>query len=48
MKRLVLLLVLTIMVPALSAAGATAHPLGNFTVNHLTQVSVDRDTVQLR
>jgi ABC-type nickel/cobalt efflux system permease component RcnA len=33
---------------ALSAADATAHPLGNFTVNHLTQVAVTNDSVQLR
>jgi len=33
---------------ALPAAEATAHPLGNFTVNHLTQVAVTDDRVQLR
>jgi len=27
---------------------AHAHPLGNFTVNHLTQVAVTDDTIQLR
>lgn len=33
---------------ALSAAEADAHPLGNFTVNHLTEVAVADDGVQLR
>ncbi len=30
------------------ATDANAHPLGNFTVNHLTQVGVSHDAVQLR
>ncbi len=47
-KRLVLLLVLALVVPILSAPAANAHPLGNFTINHLTQVGVTRDAVQLR
>jgi nickel/cobalt transporter (NicO) family protein len=33
---------------ALSATDAHAHPLGNFTVNHLTQVAVTGDAIQLR
>jgi nickel/cobalt transporter (NicO) family protein len=33
---------------ALSAADAQAHPLGNFTVNHLTEVAVSDTGVQLR
>jgi nickel/cobalt exporter len=33
---------------ALPAADADAHPLGNFSVNHLTQVAVTNDSVQLR
>jgi nickel/cobalt exporter len=33
---------------ALSAAEADAHPLDNFTVNHLTEVAVADDGVQLR
>jgi nickel/cobalt exporter len=31
----------------LSAAGASAHPLGNFTINHLTKLSVGRDAVHV-
>jgi ABC-type nickel/cobalt efflux system permease component RcnA len=33
---------------ALPAADADAHPLGNFSVNHLTRVAVTNDSVQLR
>jgi len=33
---------------ALPAADASAHPLGNFSVNHLTQIAVTSDSVQLR
>lgn len=33
---------------ALAAAPAVAHPLGNFSVNHLTEVSVSRDAVAVR
>jgi len=32
----------------LTAASAQAHPLGNFTINHLTQVRVDDDAITLR
>lgn len=39
---------LAFVVIALSATDADAHPLGNFTVNHLTQVGVADDGVQLR
>ena len=31
-----------------AAPSAGAHPLGNFTINHLTEVSVSRDGVELR
>ncbi|MFN2450659.1 MAG: hypothetical protein ABR508_12880, partial [Candidatus Baltobacteraceae bacterium] len=31
-----------------TAASAQAHPLGNFTINHLTQVRVDDDAIALR
>jgi nickel/cobalt exporter len=48
MRRLVALLILAAMVPALSATDADAHPLGNFTVNHLTEVGVAADGVRLR
>jgi nickel/cobalt transporter (NicO) family protein len=33
---------------ALVAPGASAHPLGNFSINHLVAVSVSRDGVDLR
>jgi nickel/cobalt transporter (NicO) family protein len=33
---------------AVAAPAASAHPLGNFSVNHLTQVSVAKDRVDLR
>jgi nickel/cobalt exporter len=46
MTRLVALLVFVAI--ALSAAEAQAHPLGNFTVNHLTEVAVADTGVQLR
>lgn len=46
MRRLVALLAFLAL--ALPAAEADAHPLGNFTVNHLTEVAVADDGVQLR
>ena len=46
MTRLVALLAFVAI--ALSATDADAHPLGNFTFNHLTQVAVADDGVQLR
>ena len=30
-----------------SAKGVNAHPLGNFTINHLTRLSIERDTVRV-
>src|SRR5205823_2690660 len=39
--------VLALAAMALPAA-AQAHPLGNFSINHLTQVSVSRDRIDLR
>lgn len=50
MRRLVAVLVFVAIAPALavSATVANAHPLGNFTVNHLTQVAVADDAIQLR
>ena len=32
----------------MSALGASAHPLGNFTINHLTKLSVERGVVHAR
>lgn len=46
MTRLVALLAFAAI--ALSAADADAHPLGNFSVNHLTRVAVAEDGVHLR
>jgi ABC-type nickel/cobalt efflux system permease component RcnA len=46
MTRLIALLAFAVM--ALTATDADAHPLGNFTVNHLTQVGVADDGVHLR
>lgn len=37
-----------IFVAAFAAAPAGAHPLGNFSVNHLTTVRVSDDRVELR
>jgi len=48
MRRLATPLVLAAIALALSATEATAHPLGNFTVNHLTQIAVTQDAVELR
>jgi ABC-type nickel/cobalt efflux system permease component RcnA len=48
MRRLVALLAFVAVAVALPAAEADAHPLGNFTVNHLTEVAVVDDGVQLR
>ena len=39
--------VLALAAAALPAA-AQAHPLGNFSINHLTQISVSRDRVDVR
>jgi nickel/cobalt exporter len=45
MRRLVLIAALTLLaVPA----AAAAHPLGNFSVNHLTKIKVSSDRVELR
>jgi nickel/cobalt transporter (NicO) family protein len=41
-------LVLAVVVLALLPAAASAHPLGNFSVNHLSQVSVSSDRVDVR
>lgn len=46
MKRL--FAVVAVMAWVLSAGSAAAHPLGNFTINHLTQVAVTADAVELR
>ena len=48
MTRRLCILALALVAQALSVASADAHPLGNFTVNHLTQVAVSDDAVELR
>jgi len=48
MRRAVALLAFAALLAVLPASSAVAHPLGNFTVNHLTKVAVTRDGVQLR
>jgi len=46
MRRAVALLAFAALLAVLPASSAVAHPLGNFTVDHLTEVA--RDGVQLR
>ncbi len=48
MRRAVALLACAALLAVVAAADADAHPLGNFTVNHLTEVAVTRDAIQLR
>jgi nickel/cobalt transporter (NicO) family protein len=33
---------------AFTASGADAHPLGNFSINHLSRVSISSDRVEVR
>jgi nickel/cobalt transporter (NicO) family protein len=46
MRRLIL--AAAVVVALVAAAPAAAHPLGNFSVNHLTTVSVSEDRVDVR
>jgi nickel/cobalt exporter len=48
MKKLILLCAGAMAALALAPASASAHPLGNFSVNHLAQVSVSSDRVDVR
>ena len=48
MRRLVASVVAAAGLALLATAPAFAHPLGNFSVNHLTEVSVSQDRVELR
>jgi ABC-type nickel/cobalt efflux system permease component RcnA len=41
-------LLLALVLAAVAAPPAAAHPLGNFSINHLTTVSVSQDRVDLR
>ena len=47
MRRALLLGVLALAVLGLMAPGAMAHPLGNFSVNHLAKVKVSSDRVDV-
>jgi nickel/cobalt exporter len=46
--RLLLLALVTMATLALIAPGAQAHPLGNFSINHLSKVSISADRVDVR
>jgi hypothetical protein len=48
MTRKLLLAAAAVLALALAPSAASAHPLGNFSVNHLTQVSVSADRVDVR
>ncbi len=48
MRRAALALLACLAVLLGAASGAAAHPLGNFTINHLSEVSVSRDRVDVR
>jgi ABC-type nickel/cobalt efflux system permease component RcnA len=47
-RRFLLAALLVLAVSALAAPGAMAHPLGNFSVNHLAKVKVSSDRVEIR
>lgn len=48
MRRALLALGVLCASSALVAPGAAAHPLGNFTINHLSRVKVSSDAVEVR
>ena len=48
MRRLAARPLAVLAVLALRAAPAAAHPLGNFSVNHLSTVSISADRVDVR
>ena len=48
MRRALLALAVLCASSALLAPGAAAHPLGNFTINHLSRVKVSSDGVEIR
>jgi ABC-type nickel/cobalt efflux system permease component RcnA len=47
-RRALVALIAAVAVALIAASGAAAHPLGNFSVNHLTTVSVSADHVSVR
>lgn len=48
MRRVLITVVLAAIVAVIPAAGAGAHPLGNFSINHLTEVRISSDRIDLR
>jgi nickel/cobalt transporter (NicO) family protein len=48
MARTFSLAVIALAILALAAPGAQAHPLGNFSINHLSKVSISADRVDVR
>ena len=48
MRRSILTLALALAVFATAAGPAAAHPLGNFSINHLSTVSISDDRVDVR
>jgi nickel/cobalt transporter (NicO) family protein len=46
--RMLLLALVAMAILALSAPGAQAHPLGNFSINHLSKVSISANRVDVR
>ncbi len=48
MRRALLVLALAALAAGLAGTPASAHPLGNFSINHLTQVRVSDGRVELR
>jgi len=48
MKRLLAAAVLALLALPLASSAASAHPLGNFTVNHLSRVTILVDAIRVR
>ncbi len=46
--RMFLLALIALAIAAIAAPGAQAHPLGNFSINHLSTVSISADRVDVR
>ena len=48
MRRCALALLAACVALLAMAAAASAHPLGNFTVNHISRVAISADSVDVR
>jgi nickel/cobalt exporter len=48
MRRLVIAWAVALVVLPFISFAASAHPLGNFTVNHLSRITVERDAIRVR